>query len=158
MPNSAAGVATAVAAIGFAAAGAAHAGDIERFKTKATFDDVRFELTNAITNRGLTIDYNGFIGKMLERTGPDVGSTKPIYKAAEFFTFCSAKLSRQTMEADPANVGLCPYVMFVYETVSNPGEVVVGYRELDKRGSKASRAAIAEVNKLLKGIAKDAVK
>jgi hypothetical protein len=101
----------------------AKAQDIRSYAKIAPYEDVKFELTNAIINRGLVIDYTGQIGKMVERTGADVGSTKPLYVQAEFLTFCSAKLSRAMMEAELNNVGFCPYVMFIYEAAT-----VVGYR------------------------------
>jgi hypothetical protein len=139
-------------------AGAATAQDIRSYAKKAPFDDVKFELTNAIIARGLTIDYTGAIGKMLERTGADVGSAKPLYTQAEFLTFCSAKLSRAMMEAELGNIGFCPYVVFVYEAAGKPGETVVGYRRLSVTGSDASKKALAEIDALLDGIVKDAVK
>jgi hypothetical protein len=119
---------------------------------------VKFELQNAIVGRGLTVDVNGDVAGMLARTGGDLGSTKAIYKHAEYFSFCSAKLSRATMEADPANIGFCPYVVFVYETVAAPGTVHVGYRKHPPHGSPASRDALAEVDTLLAAIVDDAVK
>ena len=130
---------------------------LKTYTKKGTYDDVRFELTTTIENRGLKIDYNGKIAAMLERTGQDVGSTKPVYKAGEFFTFCSAKLSRDMMEADPMNIGYCPYVMFVYETAANPGTVIVGYRK-PPAGSGPAATAFKEIDTLLDGIAKDAIK
>lgn len=135
-----------------------HAEELRTFTSKSSFEDVRFELSNAITGRGLVVDFNGNVGKMLERTGADVGSAKPLYRAAEYFSFCSAKLSRDMMEADPANVGLCPYVVFVYEKVSRPGEVIVGYRRLPKGATVASEQAYQAIDKLLEGIAQSAVK
>jgi hypothetical protein len=125
---------------------------------KAAYDDVRFELTNAVLNRGLEVDFNGHISNMLERTGADVGSARPIYRKAEYFTFCSAKLSRQMMEAEPLSIGLGPYVVFIYEAAAAPGTTHVGYRRLPAAGSSASQAAAAEINKLLEGIVGDAVK
>lgn len=130
----------------------------KQFTAKKTFEDAKFDLTNAITAKGLTIDATGHIAAMLQRTGADVGSTRPIYKAAEYVTFCSAKLSRQMMEAEASNMGLCPYVMFVYETAAKPGEVVIGYRKLPDDGNNASKAAFKEINALLEGIAKEAAK
>ena len=133
-------------------------GEIRTYTKSAPYDDVRFDLNNAVIERGLTIDQTGQIGEMLERTGPDVGSTKPLYRRAEFLTFCSAKLSRAMMEADPTNIGLCPYVVFIYEAVDRPGETVVGYRRPLVAGGEASRKATAAVDALLDGIVKDAVK
>lgn len=128
------------------------------YSKRGSFEDVKFELQNAIVGRGLVVDFNGNVGGMLERTGPDVGSTSPIYKHAEYFTFCSAKLSRATMEAEAANLGYCPYVVFIYETAAAPGTTHVGYRSPPLHGSDASKAALADVERLLDGIAKEAVK
>lgn len=131
--------------------------DLDIRSKKASYEDVKFELQNAIVSRGLTVDFTGNVGGMLERTGTDVGSARPIYRQAEYFTFCSARLSRATMEAEPSNLGFCPYVVFIYETVGAPGTTHVGYRRPPAHGSEASRAALAEVGKLLDAIVKDAV-
>ncbi len=127
-------------------------------KSGGSFADVKLDLTDAITKRGLVVDFTGNVGGMLERTGKDVGSTTPIYRNAEYMSFCSAVLSRRMMEADAANAAFCPYVLFIYEAVAKPGEVVVGYRRLPAAGNAASQKALAEVNSLLDGIAREAVK
>ncbi len=125
----------------------------------APYEDVKFELSDAIIRRGLVVDHTGQIGTMLERTGPDVGSTMPLYTRAEFFTFCSAKFSRAMMEADLGNIAFCPYVVFIYEAAKKPGETVVGYRKpMPVSGGEASRKALAAIDALLDGIVKDAVK
>ncbi len=136
----------------------AAAQEVRTYAKKAPFEDVKFELGNAIIGRGLAVDYTGQIGRMLERTGADVGSTKPLYTQAEFVTFCSAKLSRAMMEADLANIAACPYVIFIYEAAGKPGETVVGYRRPQAAGNDASRKALAEVDALLDGIVKEAIK
>ncbi|MBI3434003.1 MAG: DUF302 domain-containing protein [Proteobacteria bacterium] len=136
----------------------AEADELTLYAKKGDYADVRIELENAIVGRGLFVDFNGQVSKMLERTGADVGSTKPIYKQAEYFTFCSARLSRATMESDPSNVGFCPYVVFIYETATAPGTIIVGYRRPQSHGSARSKAALEAVGTLLDGIAKDAVK
>ncbi len=128
------------------------------FVKKGSYDDVKFELNNAIIARGLALSAVGNIGEMLTRTGPDVGSSKEIYKAAEYLSFCSAKLSRQLAEAAPENLVFCPFVIVVYEAVAKPGEIVVAYRPIATRGGAASKAAIAETEKLLEAIARDATK
>ena len=164
IPFKTAGAALLVGAIAFGATtmGAdvanAEADAPRKFRKKGTYDDVRFELNNAIIARGLNINTPGNIGEMLDRTGPDIGATKKIYKTAEYLTFCSAKLSRQMMEADPVNLTFCPFVIVIYETSDNPGEVVVAYRPLAAHGNAASKAAIAEAEKLLDGIAREATK
>ena len=135
----------------------AGAEDLKTVVKKASFDDVKFELNNAIIERGLKVDFSGSISQMLDRTGADVGSTRPVYKHAEFMSFCSAKLSRQMMEADAANVAFCPYTVFIYETAAAPGEIVVGYRPFPQPANELSRAALNEIDKLLTAIIKAAV-
>jgi hypothetical protein len=144
------------ALVQWSASGAAQ--DIKTYSKKGSYEDVKSELNDAIIRRGLAIDYTGAIGKMLERTGADVGSTKKIYANAEFFLFCSAKLSRDMIEANPVNVGYCPYVVFLYEAATAPGEIVVGYRRPTPAGDAASSAALRAIDTLLDGIVKDAVK
>lgn len=137
----------------------AAADDMRLFEKQGAFADVKSDLANAIVNRGLVNDYTGNIGGMLARTGADVGSTKPIYKSAEYLTFCSAKLSRAMMEADPTNMGFCPFVVFAYEPADKPGTVVVGYRvPSSAKGSDATKKVLVEVEKVLEGIAKEATK
>ncbi len=92
---------------------AAEPGGMATFSKKGKFEEVRDDLKAAIENRGLVIDYHAFVNRMLERTGKDVGSAKPIYADAQAFVFCSAALSRKTMEADPANMSFCPYSIAV---------------------------------------------
>jgi len=131
-------------------------GDLKLYSTKGNFDEVKEDVENAIINRGFVIDYHGFIDAMLKRTGKDVGSAKVLYKDAEFYQFCSASLSRKTMEADPRNIGYCPYVTVVYELASTPGTVHVGYRQPGMGGSEASKEALAAVGKVLDEIAREA--
>ena len=128
------------------------------YSKKAKFEDVRDDLKTAIEGKGLVIDYQSFINKMIERTGADVGSTRKIYTDAQSFVFCSAALSRRTMEADPANVAMCPYAITVYATAQAPDRVVVAYRRPRRPdGSAASKKALKEVETLLDGIARAAV-
>lgn len=146
----------AVASILAPIAEAAAADAVTITRKGASYADVRADLEDAIVKEGLKIDYVGNIGAMLQRTGPDVGSNQPIYKNAEFLTFCSAKLSRAMMEADPTNLAQCPYVMFVYERAATINEVVIGYRKLTVTGRGAK--ALEEINALLDKIAKNASK
>ena len=135
----------------------ASAQELKTYGKKGSYEDVKFELNDAIIRRGLAVDYIGHINNMLERTGADVGSSKRIYVNAEFFLFCSAKLSRAMVEADPGNLGFCPYVVFLYEAAAKPGEIVIGYRR-PPAGNDASKQALAAIDTLLDGIVKDAVK
>jgi uncharacterized protein (DUF302 family) len=128
------------------------------YSKRAKFEDVRDDLKLAIEGKGLVIDYQSYVNRMLERTGKDVGSARKLYVDAQAFVFCSAALSRKTMEADPANVTLCPYSIVVYETAAEPGKVCVSYRRPWRPdGSAVSQAVLTEVDKLLDGIAREAL-
>lgn len=151
-------VLAAVAVLLALLATAAAAQGLKTYTKKASYDDVKMDLTDAITKRGLVVDFTGNVGGMLDRTGKDVGSTRQVYKKAEYVVFCSARLSRDMMEANAANAGFCPFIVFVYETTARPGEIVVGYRRLPTGASGASAKAFSEIEAMLDGIAKEAVK
>lgn len=131
-------------------------GDLRILTTKGDFTEIKEALENAIVSRGFKIDHHSFIGNMLKRTAKAVGATKVVYRHAEFFQFCSATLSRNTMEADPRNIGYCPYVIAVYETAAEPGTIHVGYRPPAMVGSEASKKALAAVDKVLGEIIREA--
>lgn len=149
---------TLLAALALAAFTAAAQPVVTYSKAGAKFDDIRDNVKIAIESRGLVVDYQAQIGKMLERTGADVGSAKKLYADAQTLQFCSAKLSRKTMEAYVGNVVMCPYSIVVYATAAKPDEVFVAYRRLmSPGGGPASRRALGEVEALLDAIAKEAV-
>ena len=140
-----------ILAAAFLFSGPALAGDdVETLTSKSAFGDVTQAVEDAIVNRGFKIDYHGFIGDMLSRTAGDVGATKKLYNDAEFFTFCSAVVSRNVMEADIGDIAYCPYVVFVYEAADMPGDVTLGFRRLPEGGARD------EVNSLLSDIVKEA--
>lgn len=123
---------------------------------KRAYADVRIDIQNAIINQGLKIDFNGRLGDMLKRTASDVGAKGDLYVDAEYFTFCSSKLSRAMMDADPVNLGLCPYTMFVYQRAGTKDEVTIGYKGMPMRGDEASRKTLTDINALLDKILDDA--
>ena len=142
----------------FTAVQAADPSPVVSYSKKAKFEDVRDDLKSAIEGRGLVIDYQSYVNRMLERTGKDVGASRKLYADAQAFVFCSATLSRKTMEADPANVSMCPYTMVVYATAQEPDKVYVTYRRPWRPdGSTASKASLKEVESLLDGIAREAL-
>lgn len=96
-----------------------------------SFEDVAFAVENAIINAGLVIEGRSHVGEMLARTKEDVGGAKDLYTQADVFTFCSATVSRQVMEADILNIQHCPYSIFLYETPEAPGKITVGRRGYD---------------------------
>lgn len=128
------------------------------YSKKAKFEEVRDDLKLAIEGKGLVIDFQSYINRMLERTGKDIGSTRKLYVDVQAFVFCSALLSRKTMEADVANATMCPYSIAVYTTASEPDKVTVSYRRPWRPdGSAASKAALKDVESLLDGIAREAI-
>ena len=129
---------------------------MSEFVVEGEYEDVRYDLDDAIVSRGLSVDYVSHVSDMLQRTAGVIAGAKPIYKKAEQFQFCSAKLSRKTMQADPANIMFCPYMIFMYERADEPGKIHIGYRELNEVGSDDSIKALNAVNTLLKDIITEA--
>jgi len=100
-----------------------------RQKVAGGFEATRDALVMAIENRGLVINYTSHIADMLHRTGADLGARRRIFDQAEIVEFCSAKLSRQMMEADPHNIVLCPFAISVYTLPGEPGTTWLSYRQ-----------------------------
>lgn len=112
----------------------------------------------AVENRGLVLNYTARIGDMLERTGKDIGRVTPVYGKAEMVEFCSSRISRDTMEADPHNIAYCPYAIAIYTLPKEPGRVYVSYRKPDAQSGPSSVKALRAVDKLLEDIAREATR
>ncbi|MCF6304172.1 MAG: DUF302 domain-containing protein [Rhodobacteraceae bacterium] len=110
-----------------------------------TVDDMEFAVESAIIDMGLTIDFVSYTGAMLERTGADVGSDVEIYSGATLYNFCSAKVSRQVLEADPANIAYCPYTIFVYSLPGNPDETIIGHQVYPGESMAPANALLDEI-------------
>ena len=131
------------AVIGAAAlAGPASAQDVHISTYNGSYEDARFSLENAIIDRGLVIDYVSHVGDMLTRTAADVGSDEHLYSEAEIFVFCSASVSRQVMEQNPANLAHCPYGIFVAE---RRGQVTMGFRDYPAGAMDMVETMLAEI-------------
>lgn len=115
---------------------------------KGRFDEVRESLVAAIEGKGLVINYTARIGAMLDRTGKDIGAAKRIYDQAESLEFCSARVSRQMMETNPANIVFCPFAVAIYTLPGKPGVVHLAYRR--------PPPGLNAVEDLLKGIVAEA--
>jgi hypothetical protein len=85
----------------FAGLAEAAAPGVQLRSVKGEFTDVRDRVVMALESRGLLVNYTAKVGDMLDRTGRD----RRIYNNAEVLEFCSAVLSCDTMEADPARSG-----------------------------------------------------
>lgn len=121
-----------------------------RQKVSHSFEDVRDAVVMAIENRGLVINYTSHIADMLARTGADIGASKKVFEQAEIIEFCSAKLSRQMMEADPHNIVLCPFAISIYRLPGESG-TWMAYR-------KPQGKAAAPVSALLRDITEEAAR
>jgi hypothetical protein len=139
------------------AAATAQAQTIARYSTRGDFDAVKEEILLAIQGRGLVVDHTSYIGNMLDRTAKDVGAGRRVYAQAQAVQFCSAVVSRKTMEVDPVNIAFCPYTIALYERADDPKTVHVVFRRIAGAGSEASRASLGEVDKLLEGIVREAL-
>src|SRR6056297_1742624 len=132
------------------AASAVSAADLITYDTEQSFDDVTFGLENAILDAGLVIDHVSHTGDMLERTKGDVGSEVTLYLEADIYSFCSAKISRQVMEADPMNISFCPYDIFVMVRPDTRETTTIGFRSFPD-------GAMKQVEAMLDGIARAAI-
>lgn len=128
----------------------ATAQDIITYDTSDSFDDVVFGLESAILDAGLVVDHISHTGDMLERTREATGSDVVLFEHADIYSFCSASLSREVMEADPMNVVFCPYDIFVMVRPETPDTTTIGFRSYPD-------GAMKKIEALLDGIARSAV-
>jgi uncharacterized protein (DUF302 family) len=126
--------------------------DVVRHSAKGPFEDVRDAVVMAIEAQGLIVDHVAHVGAMLQRTAKDVGAVRELYGNADVLEFCSARISRAMMAADPHQIAFCPYSIAVYTLADAPGTVYVTYRRPpDAKG-------MADVRKLLADIVADALR
>jgi len=96
---------------------------------------------------------------MLERTSPVQDNTveiskqvRPVYLFAKYMQFCSSELTHQAVQANPKNLSMCPFVVFIYETSANPGHIVIGYHPPTLSSDKASKVIYQDIVLFLNGI------
>ncbi|MGJ8605575.1 MAG: DUF302 domain-containing protein [Marivita sp.] len=134
------------------AASTALAADMITYDTDQSFDDVTFGLESAIVDAGLVIDHVSHTGDMLERTKGDVGSDVTLYLHADIFSFCSAQISREVMEADPMNIVFCPYDIFVMVRPDTPDITTIGFRTFPDGPMKQVEATLDSLARAAIGI------
>lgn len=115
-----------------------------KFETELAYEDVIFGLESAITDRGLVVDHISHVGEMLERTRADVGSDVVLFQQADVYSFCSAKLSRQVMEANPMNITFCPYDIFVAQRPDDT-KVTIGFRAFPEGEMQVIQSLLSEI-------------
>lgn len=120
-----------------------------------SFEDVVADLEDAIVNQGLVIDFNGHSGDMLDRTAEALETESPL-AAAQYFNFCSAKLTHAAIAASAENMAICPYVVFAYQLETEPDTVHLGYRRPIGASGEASEQVLADIETLLKSLVDEA--
>ncbi len=146
-------------AVSFAAAAHADGSHLVLLSKQAKFDEVKEDVVLAIESRGIKINHFNYIADMLARTGQDLGATRQIYLRGEQIEFCKSDLSRAQMEADPANMVFCPYIITLYTTPDDPERVFVGYRQpLAPGAGAATQRALAAIDALLREIVEEATR
>ena len=120
------------------------------------FDVAKDNVKDALIDKGLKINTVAHISDMLKRTGKDLGNPSNIYTKAENIEFCSATVSRNTMQASPHNIIYCPYIISIYSLKANPKVTYISYRRMPKVKDAKSNKALQAVEKLLDEIAKTA--
>jgi uncharacterized protein (DUF302 family) len=133
-------------------ASAVSAADMITYDTDQSFEDVTFGLENAILDAGLVIDHVSHTGDMLERTKGDVGSDVTLFLQADVYSFCSAKLSRDVMEADPMNIVFCPYDIFVMVRPETPDVTTIGFRTFPDGAMKTIETLLDDIAKAAIGL------
>lgn len=137
----------------------ADGGHLVLMSKQAQFDEVKEDLVLAIESRGIKINHFNFIADMLARTGQDLGAARQVYLRGEQIEFCKSDLSRAQMEADPANMVFCPYIITLYTTPDDPERVHVAYRKPIAPGAgAATQQALAAIDALLREIVEEAVR
>ena len=123
-------------------------------KIEGEFEDVFFDLQDAIINLGLVVERTGDIGAMLKRTSKAVagtdGENSPTYSNAKYLLFCSAQLTTKATAADPKNLSICPFIVYAYETKLNPGQTTIGYRNPDLGDLAKSDPLYVEIHDFLR--------
>jgi uncharacterized protein (DUF302 family) len=122
----------------------------------SAFSDVMDGLKMAIQERGMYINNVMNMGEMLERTGQDLGLGASPFGQAESIEFCSAVLSREMIQEDPARMVNCPFIISVYILPGDADTTYVAHREIPTDQVESS-PIMAKVAEMLKSIAEAGV-
>ncbi|MCB1734651.1 MAG: hypothetical protein H6981_11560 [Gammaproteobacteria bacterium] len=130
-------------------------GPVFSYVTDLEYDEVKDNIKLAITGRGINIANELHASDMLNRTGPDLGFERPVFKHAETIEFCSAVISLRLVEKTPDNVVMCPFAVSLYQLNASPEQTHVAYRI--PVGFDGSEAVYTEVAELISGIVREAL-
>jgi len=91
---------------------------------------------------------------MLRNTGSAFGYRDEVYRDAETYEFCSARISHKLARINPDNIVLCPFTISVYELISEPGVVRISYRV--PTGRPGTGKVVKEIVELIESIIEEA--
>lgn len=122
------------------------------YSAAGTFEDFRDDISDAILERGMVISSVSHVGEMLERTGKDLGDSRPVYLKAEVLEFCNAVISRHALKADPHSIVYCPYKIAIYSLPDAPERVYPAYPRLRASVAGEPETALKAVEDMLRTI------
>jgi uncharacterized protein (DUF302 family) len=131
--------------------------DIKTITIKGDYADIKETLEMAITDRGMVISKVFFIADMLQRTGKVVGATNLVYVNGEILSFCSARLSRKMMQANPEYISICPFKISVYSLPNNPANIYLTYQAIVSSDPQTQKNVFYSINQLLATIVSEVV-
>jgi uncharacterized protein (DUF302 family) len=129
---------------------------VKTIKVEGEFADVLDSIKGAIEGKGINIAHTLPASDMLNRTGDAFGMSENVFVNAETVEFCSARISHQLARANYENILLCPFTISVYVLSSDPQHVRLSYRRPFVMDDDDSRAAVADMVKLIESIIKEA--
>lgn len=137
------------------------------------FDNVKEDITLAITGQGLMIAHRSDVATMLNRTAQDLEKqafntaldmmpirpigripTQDTYQHGLVIEFCSARLSAETTESDPNNILFCPFSIAVFQLNSEPNQVHVSYLRLSQFADANNQKSVVALTKVENMLAK----
>jgi uncharacterized protein (DUF302 family) len=117
-------------------------GSVTTYPSQADFAATRENLKNAVTNQGLLISGEMHLGEMLQRTGPDLGFEQ-VFAQVESIQFCSALMAHRMIQANPSNLGTCPFSVLIYARSESPDKVYLAFRVPQLAGDESGELAQA---------------
>lgn len=92
------------------------------------FQSVHEALVEAIEAEGLVVAAVIPFNDMLTRTAKQMSRGRSPFLNAEIVQFCSSELAWQLLEEDATHIALCPLSITLYELATDPGTLVLAYR------------------------------
>jgi len=126
---------------------------IATYRSNESFETVKENVQQAITNKGLIISGTLHISEMLNRTAKDLNISKNAYQKAEAFEFCSAVLSHKMIQVNPLNLTACPFTIAFFVKPEETNVVYLAFRKPQLVGE--SKEVSQEINNFLHSIVKE---